>query len=1807
MAAEIEANALQLERLESISARMVQVLDTGDAEGLRQLADEAQRLGVALGDVGQRTAFAQVASEIELVQARLARLRNESDVTTRSIASLESAFGETAIDILGSLVERRREVTSTFLEAEERARELERQIDAFDYNPRNPDRYAAAVLKISDELERARTEAQKAETGLESINRQLGTTTLKVEKTGNTLEIFTRNRLADAARASIDKLFQTGQLERAEEILRRFPKDVLASVFPGETVDEILDWQRQIQKAYEDLTEEAEKSQRAQAEASKELLRSLEKLRSSTDEQQALRLARDLDQAYSDFWNRFIDFQGVVVSNEDELSAALQAGLDPLRFMTGEYSAQVELLVRQLALETAINERTSELLSKKAELVERQRELVRAQEEFERNLLEETQIAAEQRVLGSIPDNSDELMRQAADAFLPSPEEMRQRGAELVNDFREQWADGIEAMQGLWRTALSSILEDGTISFESLGQVITDTFESVFARMVDQAVESIFIVQAQAQATETAGSSASMAGGAGSSASLFAGAAGAVLGVAAIAYIAYEIADSLIDRRRDKTLSHPITIGFSSDRGFHGQAIGGNIGDATGLDFVQIQASIRNQFQDLRIAIGGFLEFLPEMSIQVRRDGDQFKLTVGGVLISSFETMEEAVRTGIEFALKDAEFSGIGRNMQGLLDRLASIGLENADPFLELARTLDRLGLDEVTIAFQDLNTLFSVYADRVREMGGSEADLMRWRNEALCELGEQVRDTLGQFVEGFDSLKRVHQLLNALKNAQAFNEGLAGEAAFRDDFLDRVDRTTPGPRVGGGRPGAGDPGRHHGGTGGPNGVLIQMAATFDAASTQAAGAIQRTVGAFGELEVGVMALPGSTQVALAEEQRLRDVAGAQLAQSASSSGRTLEDLSQQLVNVRKPAETTSKSMIDLESALGDVAPPLTRLPDELRDAAEDIPPAIDAAFAQLAIDNEAARLQASLSSGLADFLGSEEQRREAERLTHQLKLAQMRMELEALRILAQETGAVTQDMIDPYDRLLTDAEQRLASGQLPRRRRRQRGLGDEDQEQARREEIRKMLAELHAGLAETAAEIARTRSETDKLIEEMRELGFEEADVAEMLAHRRDAEAARAREAQFDFEVELARLAGDQERIALLEREAALARIDAIEQEMEGLHQLGLISDQALADARAAAEAARQNVNDTFEAENGLQAQRRAFLDDLGRILPSIADLQAAKELREFLRELPQHAEELGFASERLRRQVSRGLELNFFDALGRFSGFDNDRARKREESLRDQQALFNLRLQLSLLEEFGNLTDAQIEEYRGYVAEVEEGLSRGDTVVVDRDRIRQELSAFIPSLAEVLELERTVAFFDQLNRQMRDLGHTEEEILAARQEASESLYVSLLERLARATGNEEALRAAAEIRHLMEVASYRLRLHLLEQEGILTQTQAATVRGLIDEFERMGPQLPGTPPETDPNTPRYRVQDNRSARQRQIDELNQLRDQLESILSSWRAVPLDDVTREAQALLDQRAQLDDILERLGVRSGLPSNAEIEEAFAQARSGFLDNVLGDVSELDPLSRELQEIYDHFRSVRSALEDLGGTTAEFGRVAEAEARRLEAFEERLFSPIEAELDALQGVGRTEPENRRGLVEDLRVAVQRFQSGDLTAAADAVELSRQLRSQIDQLQVPGERRALLTFLESQLSGLWEAGIPDFQDAQERLADVAGLQLTAQERIAGLLEEQVQLMTEGSAYPPSLAAPSIATPIRIEVTPPADRAAQVAMERRLDKVSSELAKVSKKLDKLVPIGATLNTANAQRKEMLRELQKSKGVKT
>jgi hypothetical protein len=371
-----------------------------------------------------------------------------------------------------------------------------------------------------------------------------------------------------------------------------------------------------------------------------------------------------------------------------------------------------------------------------------------------------------------------------------------------------------------------------------------------------------------------------------------------------------------------------------------------------------------------------------------------------------------------------------------------------------------------------------------------------------------------------------------------------------------------------------------------------------------------------------------------------------------------------------------------------------------------------------------------------------------------------------------------------------------------------------------------------------------------------------------------------------------------------------------------------------------------------------GRRQARADFEDELERIAQGTAGeaVQRVRDLADQIEDLQRRARETGASTDLLNRAIARLRE----EERLRYEGIVEDAVRgtsltgfaERLREVRDRYA----DLRAANEESLATTGKLIIARWKLNAAESAEAARIGQDALSRLEQIGGGNSV-VDQIAETVEL---LAF---LNENMAALALTEEQILAARDQAAQALLLSVAENLARAAGNETELRRLADLRWRLEKAGMLQQIRMLEAQAEILGLSAEDIANLYDLYNQLPDKAPDTGGDrggrdgdsgSDPRAAardealrlleRYEQAAQTSGLTQGQERLIQIRKDFETIfaaigrnsrtLAAWRAA-IEDLNR---SILDRVRELRESIEG-GSLGGATSGAQVDAMMQQAQA----------------------------------------------------------------------------------------------------------------------------------------------------------------------------------------------------------------------------------------------------------------------------
>lgn len=328
-------------------------------------------------------------------------------------------------------------------------------------------------------------------------------------------------------------------------------------------------------------------------------------------------------------------------------------------------------------------------------------------------------------------------------------------------------------------------------------------FDSNWAEMLDSIGR---LINALGQLGNLGGG-ASGGGGQGSAANSAAQAMSAVSTVIAVFTAIYDIYSQLQSDRKGKRFGDTVAIGGNATSGTFRYGGEETFSSTQGVDALGPQAfrALRASIDEWRIAMGSVLTFLPELNISIQQNGEKVRLMIAGQVIGFFASAGEAAQAGIEIALQNATFEGMGDAMRTALDNIQRIGAEAFLDLIPVLREIDdaAAGLtatqSAAKLAADQWAVSLDVMTEKLIDLGMTGEQVIDFRNREIAKMVEQTRAAglnLAGINLGIDALAQWQAGVDAVNGAA--QRAAASSQAYAD-AADAVTDTVGGGAVGGG------------------------------------------------------------------------------------------------------------------------------------------------------------------------------------------------------------------------------------------------------------------------------------------------------------------------------------------------------------------------------------------------------------------------------------------------------------------------------------------------------------------------------------------------------------------------------------------------------------------------------------------------------------------------------------------------------------------------------------------------------------------------------------------------------------------------------------------------------------------------------------------------------------------------------------------------------------------------------------------------------------------------------------------------
>lgn len=196
-----------------------------------------------------------------------------------------------------------------------------------------------------------------------------------------------------------------------------------------------------------------------------------------------------------------------------------------------------------------------------------------------------------------------------------------------------------------------------------------------------------------------------------------------------------------------------------------------------------LKAQIENATVGLVGKFGGVVTALGKFSINVDNEGKHFKVvtTNAGVEVEKiFDTWEEAIDHGITSMLAAGSFEGLTKNIETVLKKANSLGLEGLDEALALAAEADAAlakktgGVADSVSLFErqtgELRASLEPMLAKMRELGLTSESIAAWEELRIQQLKDQ------QAIQGGESFTQLFASLAQVSAAAAGDLGLVAQ-----------------------------------------------------------------------------------------------------------------------------------------------------------------------------------------------------------------------------------------------------------------------------------------------------------------------------------------------------------------------------------------------------------------------------------------------------------------------------------------------------------------------------------------------------------------------------------------------------------------------------------------------------------------------------------------------------------------------------------------------------------------------------------------------------------------------------------------------------------------------------------------------------------------------------------------------------------------------------------------------------------------------------------------------------------------------
>lgn len=290
-------------------------------------------------------------------------------------------------------------------------------------------------------------------------------------------------------------------------------------------------------------------------------------------------------------------------------------------------------------------------------------------------------------------------------------------------------------------------------------------------------------------------------GGAGAGGALTAGIAAAAPMIAAFVAV-FDLVSAHLERKAARRFGIPIsTVTEGGVRS--GVAIGSTLGAAGAIDAVNAMNDAIDRF---RVSIGATLIDLDEIGISVRKDGEEFQLTIAGTVFGIFDSFEGAWEEGLRVAARTATFEGIGPLLAQALSRIpAGRTLEDFEKLIPILREMDdvnaglSVSYSAAKLAADQFLVQLDVTSEALQAHGIGLEDITKWRLRELAAQKEQAL-AAGAALAGVSS--NLAQFEQWAASIMALQDAQEAQAQWMDTRIQTIAANTGPTIVRPGRPG---------------------------------------------------------------------------------------------------------------------------------------------------------------------------------------------------------------------------------------------------------------------------------------------------------------------------------------------------------------------------------------------------------------------------------------------------------------------------------------------------------------------------------------------------------------------------------------------------------------------------------------------------------------------------------------------------------------------------------------------------------------------------------------------------------------------------------------------------------------------------------------------------------------------------------------------------------------------------------------------------------------------------------------------